>query len=69
MQFAHYVDMWQSRAVRDAHNRVVAVRPMTPSQQQYYDRMAPEVKALIADSPFSDSFNYRSSQQREARPR
>ena len=69
MQFAHYVDMWQSRAVRDAHNRVVVVRPMTPSQQQYYDRMAPEVKALIADSPFSDSFNYRSSQQREARPR
>jgi len=69
MQYAHYVDMWQSRAVRDAHNRVVAVRPMTPPQRHFFDSLAPEVKALIADSPFSDSFNYRSSPQREARPR
>jgi hypothetical protein len=69
MQYARYVDMWQSRAVRDDHNRVVAVRPMTPSQQHYFDGLAPEVKTLIADSPFSDSFHYRSSPQMEATPR
>lgn len=71
MQYAQYLDMWQSRVVRDAHNRVVAVRPMTPAQQQFFKSLAPEVKALIADSPFSDSFQYRAggTAQMQAQPR